>query len=232
MPVVRGALGGETGAGREMPAHPTLDSARAMIRQAHQDAAGRLLLTTSGGETSALMPHLVASVIGKDFPLVFVDHGFYCRATYAMVEYFRAQAFDLRIYRSHPAPGDIERHYAGWRDPASPHFSLVVRKIKHEPLNRAFAELKPRMWLRGIMRHETPERQAAAPIQFKNGVYQVHPILDWQKADALDYLELHGLPINADHWDPTKGRDQRGECLIGDYCGVQHSATSTPEPEG
>ena len=208
-----------------------MPNTEALIKQAHAEAAGRLVLTTSGGETSALMPHLVASVIGRIFPLIFVDHGFYGSATYQQVEYFRQQGYDLRIYRSTLTPGDIERHYSGWRDPASPHFSLVVRKIKHEPLNRAFAELTPTRWLRGIMRHETPERQAAEPIQLKNGLYQVHPILDWTKAQALDYLQRHGLPINEDHWDPTKGRDQRGECLIGDYCGLHQSAGYPPEQE-
>ncbi|MBK5939808.1 hypothetical protein CCR96_11220 [Halochromatium roseum] len=133
--------------------------------------------------------------------------------------------------RSTLTPGDIERHDAGWRDPASPLFSLVVRKIKHEPLNRAFAELKPNRWLRGIMRHATPERQRAAPEQFKNGLYQVHPILDWSKAQALAYLHRHGLPINTDHWDPTKGRDQRGECLIGDDCGLHQRANPLPVQE-
>jgi phosphoadenosine phosphosulfate reductase len=205
--------------------------AQALIAQAHAEAAGRLVLTTSGGETSALMPHLVAAVIGRDFPLIFVDHGFYTSATDRQIAWFRDQGDDLRIYRSTLTPGDIERHYSGWRDPASPYFSLVVRKIKHEPLNRAFAELSPQRWLRGIMRHATPERQAAAPVQFKNGLYQVHPILNWSQAQALDYLHRHRLPINEDHWDPTKGRDQRGECLIGDLCGLHAQATPSPPPE-
>ena len=171
------------------------------------------------------MPHLVASVIGPTFPLIFVDHGFYGRSTYQQVDYFRQQGYDLRIYRSQLTPSDVERHYSGWRDPASPFFSTVVSKIKHEPLNRAFADLKPTHWLRGIMRHETPERQLSEPIKFKNGMYQVHPILDWTKSQAFNYLRRHGLPINEHHWDPTKGRDQRGECLIGDYCGLKHSAS-------
>lgn len=208
---------------------PSLGNACALIRRAWYEAAGRLVLTTSGGETSALMPHLVAAVIGKDFPLVFVDHGFYGQSTHAMLGYFRDQGYDLRVYRSKLATGHIERHYAGWRDPSSPYFSEVVRKIKHEPLNRAFAKLCPSHWLRGIMRHETPERQAIGPTQYKNGLVQVHPILDFQKADALSYLAYHRLPINSDHWDPTKGRDQRGECLIGDYCGVTQSAPPAHE---
>lgn len=118
-----------------------MPSTEALIQQAHAEAAGRLVLTTSGGETSALMPHLVASVIGRTFTLIFVDHGFYGSATYRQIDYFRQQGYDLYIYRSTLTPGDIERHYSGWRDPAPPFFSLVLRKIKHEPLNRAFADL-------------------------------------------------------------------------------------------
>ncbi len=192
------------------------------IQNAQEFSAGRFILTTSGGETSAAMPHLVASAIGsQDFPLVFVDHGFYTSSTYRMIDYFRRAGYNLKTYRSSLTPGEVERDYSGWCDPGSKLFSVVVRKIKHAPLNEAFAEFKPQAWIRGIMRHETPERQTADFVQFKNGVHQIHPILDWSREVALSYLVEHDLPINNDHWDPTKGRDQRGECLIGDNCGVE-----------
>ena len=191
------------------------------IRSAYAAFEGQVILTTSGGETAAAIPHLVASALGnKDFPLVFVDHGFYTSATYRMIEYFREVGYNLKTYRSALTPGEIERDYSGWCDPRSPLFSVVVRKIKHAPLNRAFEELRPKARIRGIMRHETPKQQAAEAIQFKNGVYQVHPILEWSHEVALRYLAEHDLPVNPDHWDPTKGRDQRGECLIGDNCGL------------
>jgi phosphoadenosine phosphosulfate reductase len=126
------------------------------IRSVHSTFAGQVILTTSGGETSAARPHPVASAIGsKDFALVFVDHGFYTSATY------RRSGYRLKVYRSALTPGEIERDYSGWCDPRSPLFSAVVRKIKHAPLNRAFEELAPKGWIRGIMRQETPERQAA-----------------------------------------------------------------------
>ncbi|MGB5833264.1 MAG: phosphoadenosine phosphosulfate reductase family protein, partial [Thiohalocapsa sp.] len=138
------------------------------IRDAHETYAGRVILTTSGGETSAAMPHLMASAIGsREFPLVFVDHGFYTSATYRMIDYFRATGYNLKTYRSPLTPGEIERDYSGWCDPRSALFSTVVRKIKHAPLNHAFAELKPKAWIRGIMRHETPERQTANVVQRK-----------------------------------------------------------------
>lgn len=168
------------------------------------------------------MPHLMASAIGSmDFPLVFVDHGFYTSTTYRMIEYFRDSGYNIKIYRSLLTPGEVERDYSGWCDPRSALFSTVVRKIKHAPLNKAFEELEPAAWIRGIMRHETPERQTADFVQFKNGIYQIHPILDWTREAVLDYVAEHDLPINEDHWDPTKGRDQRGECLIGDNCGLK-----------
>jgi 3'-phosphoadenosine 5'-phosphosulfate sulfotransferase (PAPS reductase)/FAD synthetase len=138
------------------------------IRDPYARFGGQVILTTSGGETSAAMPHLVAAAIGsRDFPLVFVDHGFYTSATYPMIDYFRDAGSCLKVYRSELTPGEIERDYSGWCDPRSPLFATVVRKIKHAPLNRAFAELQPKAWLRGIMRHETPERQAAQLVQYK-----------------------------------------------------------------
>ena len=192
------------------------------IRSAYARFEGKVILTTSGGETSAVMPHLVASALrSTEFPLVFVDHGFYTSSTYRMIDHFRESGYRVKVYRAELTPGEVERDYSGWCDPRSPLFSAVVRKIKHAPLNRAFAELQPQAWIRGIMRHETPEREAAEFVQFKNGLYQIHPILDWSRATLLAYIAEHGLPMNEDHWDPTKGRDQRGECLIGDNCGTQ-----------
>jgi 3'-phosphoadenosine 5'-phosphosulfate sulfotransferase (PAPS reductase)/FAD synthetase len=145
------------------------------------------MLTTSGGETSAAMPHLAASAIGKDFPLVFVDHGYYTSSTYRMIDYFRESGFDLRVYRSLLMPGEVERNYHGWSDPRSALFSTVVRAIKHAPLNRAFEELTPKAWLRGIMRHETPERQAADFVQLKIGRLSgsSHPRLEPRRHTAL-----------------------------------------------
>jgi 3'-phosphoadenosine 5'-phosphosulfate sulfotransferase (PAPS reductase)/FAD synthetase len=55
----------------------------------------------------------------------------------------------------------------------------------------------------------------------------VHPILDWSRDDIFRYLSEHRLPVNEDHWDLTKGRDQRGECLIGDHCGVRSGASAS-----
>ena len=83
----------------------------------------------------------------------------------------------------------------------------MVRKIKHAPLNQAFAQLKPKAWVRGIMRHETPERRTADFVQYRNGSYQIHPSLDWTREAILAYLAEHDLPLNEGHWDPTKGRD-------------------------
>ena len=57
------------------------------IRNAYARFGGQVILTTSGGETSAAMPHLVAAALGsRDFPLAFVDHGFYTSATYRMID--------------------------------------------------------------------------------------------------------------------------------------------------
>lgn len=127
---------------------------------------------------------------------------------------------DVHVFRSKLSLSEVDRQYPGWREPGSPLFAQVTRLIKHQPLNQAFTTFRPKAWLRGIMRHEANERARGDFVQRRNGVVQVHPILDWSRTDVNYYIAERALPINTGHWDVTKGREQRGECRIGEFCGT------------
>ncbi len=199
------------------------------VRAAFRIFEGKVLVTTSGGETSAVMLDLTASVVGLDFPVVFVDHGYHTEATYQMIEVFRRRGYDVHVFRSSLSRSEVDRKFPGWREPGSPLFDQVTRLIKHQPLNQAFGTFRPKAWLRGIMRHESSERARAHFVQQRNGLYQIHPILDWSPSDVNYYIAERQLPVNTGHWDVTKGPEQRGECRIGEFCGSAPERSWRPD---
>ncbi|MDR4497082.1 MAG: phosphoadenosine phosphosulfate reductase family protein [Candidatus Scalindua sp.] len=190
------------------------------ILWAYETFKDGLLLTTSGGETSAVIPNLTRDVLGFCPPILFVDTGYFNDCTHNMIKYFENEGYDLKIYKSILSKKEIEEKFPNWRDPASLYFNHVVSIIKHEPLNRGFKELNAKAWLGGIMRYETEERKNTQFVQFNKGLYQILPILDWDYCKINKYLVLNKLPMNRNHFDITKGPDQKKECNIWKECGI------------
>ena len=192
---------------------------------AHETFRSGLVSGTSGGETSAVLPHLVMEAFeGKGIPkedmptTIFVDIKYYTRETYEMVSKIKEMGLNVVTYKTHITREDIERKYPGWQNPKSKHFEQIVEIIKLEPFRRALRELKAAALMSGIMRWETAERLKAPFIEEKDGIHRIYPICDWSREQITQYLRQNSLPINPNHYDPTKGPDQRGECGIHSKC--------------
>ncbi len=190
------------------------------ILWAYETFKEKLFLTTSGGETSAVLPNLTRDVLGFCPPIIFVDIGYFNDCTHNMIKCLESDGYDIKIYKSIISQKEIEKKYPGWSDPASLYFHEVVSLIKHEPLNRGFKELDAKAWLGGVMSYETEERKNTKYVQFNKGLYQILPILDWDYCKINKYLVLNKLPINKNHYDITKGPDQKKECNIWKECGI------------
>lgn len=190
-------------------------SATKRIQWAYQQFGTRIVSTTSGGDTSAVLPQLTRKAIPYSPRVVFVDIGYYRRETLKMVDWLMVQGYDVRTYYSKRTRAEIDARDPSWPlKPETNEFKEIVQDIKHEPLERAFAELKPEAWLRGIMHWETEERKNAKLIELRNGIYRIHPILDWTEQQVLGYIALNQLPRNERHADVTKGPGQALECGI------------------
>ena len=195
-------------------------SALTRINRLVQVAKGEILTTTSGGEFSAILPHLVRRATGRDIPLVFIDTGHYTKPTYDMIEYFTKEGFDLRIYSSPYSQADLQEQYPDWwndndEDFSQSTFEKVVKLIKHEPLERAIDELRPEIWLSGLTSFKTKERANKSFIEYNaKEIAKLYPIIDWGMEDVEDYIRWHSLPRNDKHFDITKGMSQNNECGI------------------
>lgn len=195
-------------------------SALTRINRIVQVSKGEVIMTTSGGEFSALMPHLVRRATGRDIPLIFVDTLHYSKPTYDMVEFLQRENFDVRIYRSEYTQEELQKEYPDWWNDNEENFSQklfdsVVKKIKHEPLERAIEELQPEMWLSGLTSFKSETRANKLVIEYNAmEIVKLHPIIDWELHEVEEYLKWHSLPRNEHHFDITKGMAQNNECGI------------------
>lgn len=187
------------------------------IKLAYERFGGQLVATTSGGETSAVMMHLLKEA-GVRIPIIFVDTGHYDNGTYTLIKHFMDEGQDIRIYSAHMTPRMQEALHGERTTEGGKAEQEMVTQIKHEPLSRAFRELNARAWLRGIKKQDNKVRAKYPYVRLKNGMYQLHPILDWTKQQAREYMREHDLRSNETHQDITKDQ-ATGECLIGDACG-------------
>lgn len=193
------------------------------IRWAYEHFGSGVVLTTSGGRTSRILPHLAQRAVqDKKIPTIFVDTGHYVERTYEHVSLMMRDGVDIRLYSANMSPRMMETFYGRLWEREGNDFEQFLTIVKHEPLNRAFRELGARLWLRGLMGFQSRERANMPVLEYKNGLFRLYPAIDWTKEQANKYLEEHNLPVNQDHFDITKGASGKKECKIGDMCGFEH----------
>jgi phosphoadenosine phosphosulfate reductase len=67
---------------------------------------------------------------------------------------------------------------------------------KVEPLQRALRELDAGAWLAGLRGEQTSFRAGLQKVQLQDGLYKVHPILDWSRDEVEEYFDLYDLPLH------------------------------------
>lgn len=196
------------------------NSPLARIEKIERMYSGSLIMTTSGGKHSAVLPHLVRRATARNIPIVFVDTQHYTKPTYDMIDYFKAEGYDVRTFRSKYSQEELEAKYPGWwndtaRDFSQAIFDDVVRKIKHDPLEKAFTKLSPHAWLSGLTSFKTQERKSKSIVEYNHReIMKFHPIINWDEEEIEQYIQWHSLPRNEHHFDVTKGMSQNNECGI------------------
>ena len=189
------------------------------IQWAHHKAPEGLVATTSGGRTSRILPHLVQQALGRSIPTIFIDTGHYPPQTYKFVADMLADGIDIRFYGASMSPELMISVYGElWKNEGED-FDRFLNMVKHRPMNCAFEQLKPVIWLRGVMGHQT-EREKEQVLTYRNNLYQICPMVDWTEKQADDYIKEHHLPANDHHFDVTKGSTYNMRCKIEELCGL------------
>ena len=179
--------------------------AGARIRRMVADYDRDVILTTSFGPTAGVMLKLVTEVM-PGMRVVTIVHGHETERTREVMElYTRRFRLNLKVYEAPRLPvPEVD----------TPEFAHFQRVVKFDPLQQALKAEAPKVWLSGVMREETAERQYFPFARLRGGILAVYPMLDWKPLQAIDYCIAWKLPMNEDYYDPSKGPRQDQECGI------------------
>jgi len=156
-----------------------------------------LVMSTSFGIQSAVMLHLVTSVL-PNIPVIWVDTGYLPAKTYRFAEQLTKRLkLNLRVYQSPISPARMEAIYGKlWEcnDVDALNRYDQIRKV--EPMQRALKDLKATAWLTGLRRDQTNHRKTLNFVNLQGNQYKILPILLWNSKDIYEYLISHDLPYH------------------------------------
>jgi phosphoadenosine phosphosulfate reductase len=174
----------------------TKDAAQ-IIHWAAETFGDGLVMSTSFGIQSAVMLHLVTSII-PDIPVIWVDTGYLPTKTYRFAEELSDRLkLNLKVYQSPISPARMEALYGRlWdqNDIESLNRYDQIRKV--EPMQRALKELNATAWLAGLRADQTNHRKTLSIVGQQADIYKIAPILYWNSKDVYDYLMAHDLPYH------------------------------------
>ena len=188
-------------------------SATDRIRWAYEQFESGLVLSTSFGVQSAVMLHLVNTLI-PGIPVIFVDTGYLFPETYRFAEEL-SERLELNLKTYHPLKSAAHQeatHGKLWEQGLAG-LEQYNRINKIEPMNRAVEELGAQAWLSGLRRQQSSSRVERPVAQKQNKTWKVYPIIDWSDRDIYQYLSENNLPYHP-LWD-------QGYVSVGDW----HSTT-------
>ena len=156
----------------------------------------KTVVTTSFGAQSAAFLHLVSRVAPK-IPVVFIDTGYHFPETLAFSrELSRLLDLNLKVYQPLLSPAQIESQYGRIWEQGPAGLEKFHEIIRVEPLRRAFAELRPEVWVAGLRRSGSAHRQKQDVLSRQDARWKLLPILEWSDREVGGYLKLHSLPYH------------------------------------
>lgn len=157
-----------------------------------------LVMTSSFGAESALLLH-VATQVMPDIKVIMIDTGYHFPETWQHMEELRRR-FDLNVwvYRTKNDP-IAWLHHAGeenpnWRNDVD----ACCAANKNEPTERAFRDLAPKAYLRGIRRNQADTRKNTSFVTWSEryNCYAISPLLNWSGREIYGYMKKHSLPYH------------------------------------
>lgn len=194
-----------------------------IVRWAGQTFGDGLAMTSSFGAQSAVMLHLVNQAV-PGVPVILIDTGYLFPETYRFAEDLRKRLdLNLKTYTPTITPGWYEAiHGRTWEYAEGlDHYHQI---FKVEPLQRALEELNITAWLAGLRADQTDHRATLRTVERQDGLYKVHPILNWTSKQVHEYLKQHDLPYH-----PLV---EKGYASIGDTHSTRPITEGMDEREG
>lgn len=171
-------------------------SAEARVAWTLERLPGAHLLSSSFGIQAALMLHLVTR-IEPGIPVVLIDTGHLFPETYRFVdELVDRLDLNLEVYGPKHSPAWLEARHGRLWDKGLEGIDRYNRIHKVEPMHRALKELGVGTWFAGLRRVQSSSRSKTPVVQWRDGRYKVHPVVDWSERELYRYLKKHRLPYH------------------------------------
>ena len=155
-----------------------------------------LIMTTSFGAQSAVMLHLVTSIL-PDIPVVFIDTGYLFPETYRFAaELTERLNLNLKKYRAPISAAEQEALHGRLWEQGADALKTYNFMNKVEPRDRAIKELGAKAWLAGLRRSQGESRVGRRVVESQNKMTKIYPILDWDNRELHQYLEANELPYH------------------------------------
>ncbi len=169
-----------------------------IVQWAAETFPAQLVMSSSFGAESAALIHIATRLI-PSIKIIMVDTGYLFPETHQLMEQLR-QRFNLNVW-VYRTQNDPIRYLAqaGETDPTVRRdVQACCAANKNEPFDRAFAQLKPAAWLRGIRRQQASTRAQRQVVEWSNryGCYAVSPLLNWSTRQMHNYMIANDLPFH------------------------------------
>jgi phosphoadenosine phosphosulfate reductase len=174
--------------------------AAALLRDAAERHAGRIVLATSLGVEDMVLTDLIARQ-RLPIALATLDTGRLHAETLALIPQLERH-YGLAVERHAPHDEQVV-HFVGRHGALAMRESVELRKAccairKLEPLARLLDGRSA--WVTGLRREQSGAR---AEVPFStlddHGREKLNPLADWTLADVWHYVQLHGVPYNPLH---------------------------------
>ena len=198
-------------------------SATERVQLAVETYGDELVLSTSFGVQSAVMLHLVTTLI-PDIPVVFIDTGYLFPSTYVFAQSLTERLnLNLKTFVPQQSEAQQEAIFGKLWEQGVEGLERYNRINKVEPMNRAIRQLGAKAWLSGLRRSQSSTRKDRGIVEQQNKVTKIYPIIDWTDRDIYRYLNENGLPYHP-LWD-------QGYVSIGDWHSTKKLGQGMSEEE-
>jgi phosphoadenosine phosphosulfate reductase len=182
--------------------------AEALLREAAEDHAGRIVQANSLGVEGMVLTDMIAR---QKLPVVVatLDTGKLHAETLALIPRIRARyGLEVEVFR--PQAEQVV-HFVRRHGEEPMYQSVDLRKAccdlrKIEPMQRLLAGRSA--WVTGLRReHSEARRHVPFYALEDDGREKFYPLADWTEGDVWEYVKRHDVPYNElhDQWYPSIG---------------------------
>ena len=200
------------------------------VRWALEHLPGAHALSSSFGAQAAVSLHLVTQ-LAPSVPVILIDTGYLFPETYRFVDELAVRLeLNRKVYQPSVSPAWLEARHGRLWEHGLDGIERYNELRKSEPMQRALGELGIGTWFAGLRRDQSRSRRRIRPVEFRDGRWKVHPILDWTDRQVFDYLRRHDLPyhplwhegyVSIGDWHTTRSLAEAGDAEATRFFGLK-----------